>query len=66
MKFSASSSKLKSTKKIYTGVHVIIIQSCQYLLNVKCCEEFPDLLKDKLDDACITDHKDFNVLCQSA
>ena len=35
-------------------------------LNVKCCEEFPDLLKDKLDDACITDHKDFDVLCQSA
>ena len=29
----------------------------------KCCEEFPDLLKDKLDDSCITDHKDFDVLC---
>ena len=69
MKFSASSSSsddedLNSSRlEIYTGAHVIIIQSCQYLLNVKCCEEFPDLLKDKLDDACITDHKDFYVLC---
>ena len=32
-------------------------------IECKCCEEFPDLLKDKLDDACITDHKDFDVLC---
>ena len=48
--------------KIYTGVHVIIVQSCQHLLN-ESCEEFPDLLKDKLDDACITDRKDFDVLC---
>ena len=41
--------------KIYTGVHVTIVQSCQHLLNVyNFCEEFPDL-KDKLNDACITD-----------
>ena len=40
--------------KIYTGVHVTIVQSCQHLLNVyNCCEEFPDLLKDKLNDVCI-------------
>ena len=32
-------------------------------IECKCCEEFPDLLKDKLDDACITDHKGFDVLC---
>ena len=32
-------------------------------IECKCCEEFPDLLKDKLDDSCITDHKDFDVLC---
>ena len=32
-------------------------------IECKCCEEFPDLLKDKLDDACITDNKDFDVLC---
>ena len=70
MKFSASSNssdddELNSSRlENYTGVHVTIVQSCQHLLNIyNCCEEFPELLKDKLNDACITDHKDFDVLC---
>ena len=70
IKFSASSSssdddELNSSRleNLYWCTHVIIVQSCQHFIECKCCEEFPDLLKDKLDDACITDHKDFYVLC---
>ena len=69
MKFSASSSssdddKLNSIR--LKNLHWCTFHKCTLmpiLIECKCCEEFPDLLKDKLDDAFITDHKDFDVLC---
>ena len=70
MKFSASSSssdddELNSSR--LENLHWCTCHHCTVMptfIECKCCEEFPNLLKDKLDDACITDHKDFDVLCR--
>ena len=69
MKFSASSSSIDDDKlnsSRLENLHWCTCHHCTVMptfIECKCCEEFPDLLKDKLDDACITDHKDFDVLC---
>ena len=67
MKFSASNSssdELNSSR--LQNLHWCTCHHCTVMptfVECKCCEEFPELLKDKLNNACITDHKDFDVLC---
>ena len=68
IKFRASSSssdddELNSSR--LENLHWCTCHHCTVMptfIECKYCEEFPDLLKDKLDDACIRDHKDFDVL----
>ncbi|XP_057302765.1 P2X purinoceptor 7-like [Hydractinia symbiolongicarpus] len=41
-----------------------VIYNCFTLVECKCCQEFFNLLNDKLNDnKCITMHKDFEILC---
>ncbi|XP_057310654.1 uncharacterized protein LOC130648616 [Hydractinia symbiolongicarpus] len=41
-----------------------VIYNCFTLVECKCCQEFFNLLNDKLkDNECITMHKDFEMLC---
>ena len=67
MKFSASSSsddELNSSR--LENLHWCTGQHCTVMptfIECKCCKEFDGLLKDKLDAGCITDHKDFDILC---
>ena len=69
IKFSSSSSSSDDDKLNYSRLENLHWGTCHHctvmptFIECKCCEEFPDLLKDKLDDACITDNKDFDVLC---
>ena len=59
IKFSASSSssqgdELNSSR--LENLHWCTFHHCTLMptfIECKCCEEFPDLLKDKLDDSCI-------------